>query len=208
MSLSRLPAGTTSDSSPQVPGSSPPPPKVDMSLSYSRPNPSSTPPSGPNRLPSANAYGTSSTVGMTLTNVNSSTKVNEFGYGRTTAKVNPTQPTTQKMTGPEPRNTQLEDSLPKLTAARSARPGGNATNRLTVTNMPDEPDVPKIKTPQPNRQASTPANGASARTPWPTAEDEKKRLYNKARADVERVQGGIQRSVSAVVCYIPSMIPL
>ena len=47
---------------------------------------------------------------------------------------------------------------------------------------------------------------ASSRPAWPSAEEEKARLYQQAKADVERVQGGLQRTLSSKVRVAHSRI--
>ncbi|KAG5640819.1 hypothetical protein DXG03_006935 [Asterophora parasitica] len=72
-----------------------------------------------------------------------------------------------------------------MTAGR--RPGSAISsnqNRLTVINaLPSE--IPQAE--------ATNSASLSARGPWPSAEDEKQRLYEAARAKVERVQGNVAR---------------
>ena len=67
---------------------------------------------------------------------------------------------------------------------RSSAAGG--TNRFTIVNA-QEGEIPEEDHPQPSRAAerSRPASPPQ----WPTAEDEKTKLYQQAKADVARVQG-------------------
>ncbi|KAL4266005.1 Arrestin C-terminal-like domain-containing protein [Pleurotus pulmonarius] len=78
---------------------------------------------------------------------------------------------------------------------QSARSGQNV-NRLTITNaMPSEiPDGDDNTYHQRNNSAggSDPTKKKPNRA-WPTAEEEKQRLYEQARAQVERTQGGVAR---------------
>jgi hypothetical protein len=195
MSLSRLPNTPAPDPSLQAPSLTQTAPRLDMSVAFAntgRPN--------PGNQPRNNAYGPPST----LPNANSSTKANEIssyvpsmpkiptamdhpGYGAKPSV--PVQP--KYIPPPDTKVPPSEDTSSKSTPPRNTRPGPNPANRLTVANVPDEPDIPAVKTPQKNIVA--PSTASSARSLWPTAEEEKKRLYDKARADVERVQGSIPR---------------
>lgn len=90
---------------------------------------------------------------------------------------------------------------------QSARSGQNA-NRLTITNaMPSEiPDGDDNAHHQRNNSAggSDPTTKKPNRA-WPTAEEEKQRLYEQARAQVERTQGGVARvntPVRRASCFI------
>ncbi|GLB34522.1 hypothetical protein LshimejAT787_0200870 [Lyophyllum shimeji] len=82
-------------------------------------------------------------------------------------------------------------------AAVGRRPGsagGPAANRLTITNaQPSE--IPQQETDIRQRTGSAPNNHPSLnnRGPWPSAQDEKQRLYEEAKAKVERVQGSVAR---------------
>ncbi|KAF5378344.1 hypothetical protein D9615_008708 [Tricholomella constricta] len=74
------------------------------------------------------------------------------------------------------------------------RPGSaNApnANRLTITNaLPS--DIPQPETDTRERTSSSPHDpSTNSRGPWPSAEDEKQRLYEAARAKVERIQGNV-----------------
>lgn len=74
------------------------------------------------------------------------------------------------------------------------------SNRFTVTNMTDNEipeDVPHINTPGPTEIPSQ--TETSQQKAWPTAEEEKARLYQEAKAKVDRVQGGLDRAESVRV---------
>lgn len=91
---------------------------------------------------------------------------------------------------------------------QSARSGQNA-NRLTITNaMPSEiPDGDDNSHHQRNNSAggSDPTKKKPNRA-WPTAEEEKQRLYEQARAQVERTQGGVAR-VNTPVRLVSRSVP-
>ncbi|KAL1731211.1 hypothetical protein EV714DRAFT_249192 [Schizophyllum commune] len=82
---------------------------------------------------------------------------------------------------------------------QSARSGSNAGNRFTIMNaLPSEIPTPEPEPepplpPVPVRTPSPKAAPVAVQTPpkkvWPSAEDEKAKLYSQARAQVERVQG-------------------
>ncbi|KAH8107088.1 hypothetical protein BXZ70DRAFT_1003970 [Cristinia sonorae] len=112
--------------------------------------------------------------------------------------------------GGAPASSSNGRPVPSETSSGSGalpRPGtGNASaaNRLTVTNFDDEEEVvvPQVNTsstrghqrqPSLTTRPSASAGGAaqtpSSKPAWLTAEEEKKRLYERAVADVERVQG-------------------
>jgi hypothetical protein len=55
--------------------------------------------------------------------------------------------------------------------------------------------------PQSQSQSQSQARSGTSRSLWPTAEDEKERLYDSARAKVEKLQGSVAR-VSTPVCYL------
>ncbi|KAH8979956.1 hypothetical protein EDB92DRAFT_309789 [Lactarius akahatsu] len=75
------------------------------------------------------------------------------------------------------------------------------SNRFTITNMTDNEfpeDSPHINAPG---STLTPQTQSSSKNQWPTAEEEKARLYQEAKAKVERVQGGLDRSESSADEY-------
>ncbi|KAI0056427.1 hypothetical protein BV25DRAFT_1909846 [Artomyces pyxidatus] len=69
-------------------------------------------------------------------------------------------------------------------------------NRFTIVNQADD-EIPEDEDHAPastsQRPAPEPPRNATA---WPTAEEEKARLYQQAKAEVERVQGGLDRMSS------------
>ena len=95
------------------------------------------------------------------------------------------------------------------TSARRRSRTGSAlpqSNRLTVINPTDNEipeDGPQTNTPG---LIETPSQTQAPRQKvWPTAEEEKARLYQEAIARVERVQGGLDRAESVRVrLYIPT----
>ena len=219
MSLSLLPANGSSEPARQnqnLTTIAQPPPGKDTSLSYpyppNRPNTTvaTVQPYTVSRPPGPTPFNLATVTGPTVPSVvNPVNKVNDFGaYPRPGPKSNATidhpgfpvvkssQPPVQKpVLAADTKPALLGDALPKPTP-RPARPVANPIHRLTVTNN-DEPEKPMIKGPQTPKHNHTASGGGSSRTPWPTAEEEKKRLYEKARADVERVQGSLARGTSA-----------
>jgi len=94
-------------------------------------------------------------------------------------------------------------SEPNSTSARRRSRTGSAlpqSNRLTVIN-PTDNEIPEDG-PQTNTfgLTETPSQTQAPRQrAWPTAEEEKARLYQEAIAKVERVQGGLDRAESVRV---------
>ena len=89
-----------------------------------------------------------------------------------------------------PSNALHATSSNSAAARRPDSAGGG--NRFTVTNLQPH-DIPQ-STPTPSRQRSANATGSgpssgSAQQQWATAEEEKLRLYEQARAQVVKVQG-------------------
>jgi hypothetical protein len=126
----------------------------------------------------------------------------EFGYARP-----PRAPAAVDTAGYSPRpqpghkssnswNSVGTDESTRPANARRRSGGGpsNPSNRFTITNVNEE-EIPKESEPSASGAAAPAATAASpapaARNLWPTAEDEKKRLYEQARAKVERVQGTV-----------------
>lgn len=60
--------------------------------------------------------------------------------------------------------------------------GGSSTNRFNLTNI---------------------AEDDRGKTPWPTAEEEKQRLYERARAEAERVQGSVVGNEVSAEVLVP-----
>lgn len=105
------------------------------------------------------------------------------GYGQTASHSVPQNPITRPGTA-----TSVTSS------GRRPRSAGNGANRLTVANYGD--DGPGSDT------------GGSSHTPWPTAEEEKRRLYEKARAEAERVQSSVARGENPLVLRVCRAIRL
>ncbi|KAL1743424.1 hypothetical protein HDZ31DRAFT_65031 [Schizophyllum fasciatum] len=144
------------------------------------------------------AYGTApSTAGRV--------RADEFGYASSAAKAatygggSGARPPTTSRPGSANGPTTSSPAPPVPSSGRrpqSARSGSGAGNRFTIMNaLPSE-----IPTPEPEPEPPLPPAPAPARTPspaaqtpprkaWPSAEDEKAKLYSQARAQVERVQG-------------------
>ena len=94
-------------------------------------------------------------------------------------------------------------SEPNSSSARRRSRTGSAipqSNRLTVVNPTDNEipeDGPQTNTPGPTE---TPSQTQIPRQKvWPSAEEEKARLYQEAKERVERVQGGLDRAESVRV---------
>jgi hypothetical protein len=94
-------------------------------------------------------------------------------------------------------------SEPNSSSARRRSRTGSAipqSNRLTVVNPTDNEipeDGPQTNPPGPTE---TPSQTQVPRQKvWPTAEEEKARLYQVAKEKVERVQGGLDRAESVRV---------
>ena len=103
--------------------------------------------------------------------------------------------------GDDPQ-TQSQSEPTSSTPRRRSRTGSAvpASNRFTITNMTDNEipeDVPHTNTPG---LTETPSQTqAPKRKAWPTAEEEKAKLYQEAKARVDRVQGGLDRAESVRV---------
>ncbi|KAJ7470525.1 hypothetical protein FB451DRAFT_340601 [Mycena latifolia] len=76
---------------------------------------------------------------------------------------------------------KAEESIARPGAGR--RPGSADRNRFTITNAEIPEDPASLR-----RPSETVAAGPRSKA-WPTAEEEKQRLYEEARAKVERTQG-------------------
>lgn len=102
-------------------------------------------------------------------------------------------------------------SEPSTSARRRSRTGSALpqSNRFTVIN-PTDNEIPE-DSPQTNAPGLTETPSltqAPRQKVWPTAEEEKARLYREAIAKVERVQGGLDRAESVRVRpYNPSRSP-
>jgi hypothetical protein len=96
-------------------------------------------------------------------------------------------------------------SEPNGTSARRRSRAGSAlpqSNRLTVINPTDyeiPEDGPQTNTPGHTLTETPSQTQAPRQRAWPTAEEEKARLYQEAIARVERVQGGLDRAESVRV---------
>ncbi|KAH0826905.1 hypothetical protein J3R83DRAFT_4497 [Lanmaoa asiatica] len=77
---------------------------------------------------------------------------------------------------------------PRTTGVGRRRPSANAQNRLTITNI-SEKDTEEGISPQVLRAARPTTPTRSMQKGWPTAENEKKLLYENAVARVQKVQG-------------------
>lgn len=83
------------------------------------------------------------------------------------------------------------------------RPGSADRNRFTITNaeIPEDPASQR----RPSETAAPTKNAATRNKAWPTAEDEKARLYEEARDKVARTQGIAARGASPPVralCFV------
>ncbi|KAH7921057.1 hypothetical protein BV22DRAFT_756639 [Leucogyrophana mollusca] len=85
-------------------------------------------------------------------------------------------------------------ATPRPGSGRRRRPSATGSqNRFTITNI-SENDAELREAQAANQRAgggnlTPPSGGRSQRPPWPTAEDEKTRLYESAKAKAEKVQG-------------------
>jgi hypothetical protein len=101
--------------------------------------------------------------------------------------------------GDEPQGQPRSELTGASPPPRRRSRGGSAvpqSNRFTITNMTDNEfsdDSPHINTPGLTETTSQPQPTQES---WPTAEEEKARLYQEAKAKVERVQGGLDRAES------------
>ncbi|ESK96083.1 hypothetical protein Moror_7428 [Moniliophthora roreri MCA 2997] len=101
-----------------------------------------------------------------------SNRPDEFGYSY------------NKSTPPKPEPS-TNGRNPSFTTGRTPSASATVTstnNRFTVTNAEISPD-------QDSRRTAAPSSGTSSTSKWPTAEEEKSRLYERAVARVEKVQG-------------------
>jgi len=94
-------------------------------------------------------------------------------------------------------------SEPNSSAARRRSRTGSAfpqSNRLTVIN-PTDNEIPEDgpQTNTPGLTETPPQTQAPQQKAWLTAEEEKARLYQEAKARVERVQGGLDPAESVRV---------
>ena len=126
----------------------------------------------------------------------------EFGFSRKTSynTISGPQIGSSQSTypGQSTSNSQFPDPMKSGARPRSAggiRPGSSgsggvsrvANTKLTVANMgddiPEESPISSVRSGQ--------RNPASAQPPWISAEAEKRQLYESAKAQVDRVQGGV-----------------
>ncbi|KAG6918822.1 hypothetical protein DXG01_011225 [Tephrocybe rancida] len=159
----------------------------------SRPSPAAAtlPLSKDNYLHETPANNFSSLPAKTGAGYYGSAKVDEIGgYGFSTKSK------------PESITSSTDDYVANLPVSNATSPArglgsANATSpakRLTVANLPAETPQPEADPRQ--RVGSNGATGATANRAWMTAEDEKKRLYEIARAKVERTQNGSTRTTT------------
>ncbi|KII88269.1 hypothetical protein PLICRDRAFT_618065 [Plicaturopsis crispa FD-325 SS-3] len=120
-------------------------------------------------------------------------RVDEFGYSGAAAAGYGRPPQSAQTVGSRP-NGQAAIGRP----IDPRRPGSMAANqRFTVTNF-DEMDLPRDDDSEGHGQGSSSVQARAPPSPpkqqnqqWLSAEEEKRRLYESARAKVERVQGGV-----------------
>lgn len=121
----------------------------------------------------------------------------EFGSTRP-----PNAVTVTSLVVPPSVNPPPTTSSNSTTTRRPGSAGGG--HRFTVTNLQPQ-DIPQsTSTPSRQRSANGNASGPSAgnaQRQWPTAEEEKMKLYEKARAQVAKVQGPASTPVrSQIFC--------
>ncbi|KAK1236488.1 hypothetical protein PQX77_000265 [Marasmius sp. AFHP31] len=80
-------------------------------------------------------------------------------------------------------------------------PSATASNRFTVTNAPEL----NISTERETQVRRPSASGSGARN-WPTAEEEKLKLYEGAKAKAEKVQGGVTGPSTAQQTTSPTSV--
>ncbi|KAF8212472.1 hypothetical protein K438DRAFT_1806557 [Mycena galopus ATCC 62051] len=127
-----------------------------------------------NRTVAANVYST-----MPASQQANLGTVDEFG-GYTNSK--PTHKTTNSRSSGD----EVGGSTARPGVGR--RPGSADRNRFTITNAPADM-IPEDPPSQRAPAANTLKNTAPRNKAWPTAEDEKARLYEEARRNVEKTQG-------------------
>ena len=186
-SLSLLPAGQNG----QLPISTNrgrPTDAVAATLPHNRPNLVGTPGSAYSSLP-VSSHGRPLEDGAPYgtTRFGSNGLADEFG---STLPAPNAVNVTNAVVPPTPSNALLTTG----SSAAARRPGsaGGGGNRFTVTNLQPH-DIPQ-STPTPSRQRSANATGSgpssgNAQQQWASAEEEKLRLYEQARAQVVKVQG-------------------
>ncbi|KAG6853059.1 hypothetical protein C0991_007170 [Blastosporella zonata] len=168
-----------------------PPPTMASTLPLSKDNYRSSPPNNSSSLPSKPSAGYLGTP-----------KVDELGgYG---FSVKPTHNHTESVDSTDEFGGRPAAPLSTFTA--TSRPPGSVTatshtKRLTVTNLPADAPQPEADTRQWVAATAAPVtngnNGpAGDRPPWLSAEDEKQRLYEIARAKVERAQSDAARTIT------------
>lgn len=93
---------------------------------------------------------------------------------------------------------------PRTPGTRRRKPSANAQNRLTITNY-SEQDAAEGISPQALRPArpTTPPRGAQKA--WPTAENEKRMLYENAVARVQKVQGAAAMANATAASEVSQM---
>lgn len=131
--------------------------------------------------------------------------IDEFGYGRSNSKITAatmdpagygSRPTIgNQHSSSRSTNQPIATSTP--TATRTTRTGSNAAvNRFTITNAVPS-DTSSISESshkrKPSANATSSPSGSPSRGVWLTAEQEKERLYQKAKERVEKVQGSAGR---------------
>lgn len=111
--------------------------------------------------------------------------LDEFGFGRPDIHAPATMAArTSSYTPDDPYANRPVESRP----GTGRRPGtaNSATKRFTVTNIGEDD-------PEPDLHGNGLHSGGSSGSPWVSAEEEKRRLWEKATADVARVQGAAAR---------------
>lgn len=164
--------------------------------------------------PQPNGYGSSSNI-----------KADEFGYGVGAGYGSKSPQPQHKTTASRTSNySEAADTMNKpggsATTGTGRRPGSagdksgagrrpgssDKTNRFTIVNampkeIPEDSEREDSGSSAPRRGPSAIAGGsgaATARSQWPTAEEEKQRLFESARAKAERVQNGAARAITPV----------
>jgi hypothetical protein len=92
---------------------------------------------------------------------------------------------------------------PRTTGTGRRRPSANAQNRFTITNI-SEKDAEEGMNPQVSRATTPPTRAQKA---WPTAENEKKVLYENAVAKVQKVQGAAAMASATAASDVRLILP-
>lgn len=123
--------------------------------------------------------------------------VDEFGYGRQDIKVPLTEAggRSSNYISNEPHTPNKPAERPGTGNRRPGTANSQNQNRFTVTNLHEDDDaaLAAIGNGVPAPVASPSTNGRNPQSAWLSAEEEKRKLYESATANVARVQGSVAR---------------